>query len=115
MVKCSENSIIAVSPIYYTAKYKKPLKEHDVFSILLQDSPENIAKRVIYTDENDNLIENLDIDINREISDIKYFISRYKKAFSWIENRFDLCGKPVTQAADEIIASYSLLDSHLSH
>ena len=97
------NAVIAVSPIYYTAKYKRLLKLYNVFSIELRDSPENIANRIIYTDDDDKIIENMDIDIFSEIKDTKYFISRYKKAFSWIENKYDINGKTAAEAADDII------------
>ena len=48
--RCGENAIIAMSPIYYTTKYKTMFKNYGVLSIVLEDSPENIANRIIYTD-----------------------------------------------------------------
>ena len=103
LTKCSDNAVIAISPIYYTATYKKPFREKQVISIELQDSPENIAKRLVYTDENDNIIENHLSDIKQEIKDVKYFISHYRKAFSHITIKYHINGKTALEAAREII------------
>lgn len=105
--RCGKNTIIAMSPIYYTIKYKKMFRDNHVLSIELQDSPENIAKRLIYTDENDVVIVRDDIDIKRnmkeDIRDMKYFISYYKKAFSKIENKYNIDGKSAAEAAIDVI------------
>ena len=101
--RCGENAIIAMSPIYYMTKYKLMFRNSKVFSIVLQDSPENIADRVVYTDENDNVIENPVRDVKTDIRDIKYFISRYKKAFDRIEHKYDIAGRDASTAAREII------------
>ena len=101
--KCHDNMVIAMSPIYYTTKYKLMFKKANVLSIVLHDSPENIANRLVYTDEKDIVIENPKHNRKAEISDIKYFISRYKNAFSRIEHKYDIAGKTAIEAADEII------------
>ena len=97
------NAIISMSPIYYTVKYKLMFKNYKVFSILLQDSPENIARRMIDTDDYDNVIENCEHDLKTDIKDVKYFISRYKKAFERIEHKYDIAGKTADVAAIDII------------
>jgi len=101
--KCSRDSIIAVSPIYYTAKYRCPFQEHNVFSIELRDLPENIARRVIYTDDDDNLIENQKIDYEHEVRETKRSISYYKKAHEKIKNKYFIDGKTAQEAAMEIV------------
>ena len=106
--KCADNTIIAVSPIYYTMSYKHLFKAKNVFSVEIQDCPENIAKRVIYTDKNNNIIENPDRNIKAEIKDTKYFISKYKRAFSNIENKYCINGKSAEEAAKEIIETIIL-------
>ena len=106
--KCSSNTIIAMSPIYYTMSYKHLFTSRDVFSIVLQDTPENIARRVIYTDANDNIIENPVTDYSAEIKDIKYFIARYKSAFSKIDNHYFIDGKSAEDAASDIVIHYAL-------
>ena len=100
--KCGDNAIIAMSPIYYTFAYKTLFKKNNVFSIVLQDSAENIAERLIYTDDEDVEIGNPDPDLKRDISDMKYFINMYKKAFSRIECHYHINGKSAEEAASEI-------------
>ena len=103
LTRCSRNTIISMSSIYYTVKYKLMFKNYKVFSILLQDSPENIARRMIDTDDYDNVIENPVRDFKTDIKDVKYFISRYKKAFERIENKYAIAGKSADVAAIDII------------
>jgi len=71
--------------------------------ILNEDSPENIAKRLIDTDDDDNVIENLERGLKTDIKDVRYFISRYKKAFERIEHKYNIAGKTANVAAIEII------------
>ena len=100
--KCSSNTIIAISPIYYTKSYTNLFRKNNVFSIVLQDSAVNIAHRLIYTDDNDVEIGNPDPNLKRDISDMKYFISRYKNAFSKIKCHYHIDGKTAEEAAFEI-------------
>ena len=102
LTRCGNNSIIAVSPIYYTATYKKPFRTHNVFPIELRDLPENIALRMIETDDEDNLIENYVGNYKLDLRDTKYFISRYKNAFSWIETKYEINGKSALDAATDL-------------
>ena len=46
---------------------------------------------------------NLETDRNQEIKDVKYFISRYKKAYSKIQCHYYINGKSALEAANEII------------
>jgi shikimate kinase len=101
--RCGDNVVIAMSPIYYTTKYRKALRDKNVLSIVLQDSPENIADRLIDTDENDRVIESPNRNRKEDIRDIKFYISRYKKAFERIESHYDVNGKNPVVAAHEII------------
>ena len=101
--KCGDSAVIAMSPIYYSVKYKLLFRNNNVLSILLQDSPENIVKRLVYTDDFDLVIENPKRDNKAELKDIRYFISRYKKAFDRIEQKHFIDGKTADVAANEII------------
>jgi shikimate kinase len=103
LCRCGDDAVIAMSPIYYTIKYKTAFRDKNVLSIVLRDSPENIADRMICTDENDVVIENHNRDRNEDIKDIRYFMSRYKKAFERIESSYDIDGKSPGAAAREII------------
>ena len=65
---------------------------------------------MIYTDDDDNVIENVESNIKNEIKDVRYFISRYKRAFSSIENKYDINGKTAYEAAKEIIVMIKKLN-----
>jgi len=74
-----------------------------VLSIVLQDWPENIALRMTETDDNDEYIKRKNINIKEDIKDVKYFFSRYKKAFERIELKYDINGKSAEESAQEIV------------
>jgi len=101
--KCGGDVIIAMSPIYYTKMYKIMLAKKNVFSIVLEDAPENIADRMICTDAFDLPIENIKPNRQNDIKDVKYFISRYKNAHNKIQCHFQINGKSASESADTII------------
>lgn len=103
------NKVIAVPPIYYTRYYSIRLKKipEAVTKIEIQDTPENIYKRLIFTDENDQ--EYIDDEYKKQhekeyMKSIKNDISGYKAAFSKIEHKIDISGKDAEEAADYIIS-----------
>jgi hypothetical protein len=83
--------------------YKMMFAQRDVFSIVLEDTPENIADRMIYTDDDDLLIEDRESDRTHDINDVKYFISHYKNAHKKILCHYLINDKSASEAADEII------------
>jgi len=103
LYKCVNKTVIAVSPIYYTNTYKQMFKDKNVFSIVLQDDPGSIADRMIYTDNDDNVIEGYKTDKKQEIRVVKHFISQYKRAYSKIQQHYYIGGKSAVEAAYEII------------
>ncbi|HCC52701.1 MAG TPA: hypothetical protein DEQ30_12155, partial [Porphyromonadaceae bacterium] len=102
--KCGGNTIIAVSPIYYTTLYKTMFIKQGVFPIVLEDTPENIADRLVYTDFEDKVIEHpTNINRKQEVKDIRYFINRYKNAYSRIGCHYHINGESIDDAANGII------------
>ena len=83
-----DNIVIAMPPGGLFRQYLNILKKHpDVTTVALKDSAENIMKRLIFTDEDSNLIEEEIVkDDNywrylREVKeDIVYFRDTHKKA-----------------------------------
>ena len=109
LIKKEGNKVIAVPPIYYTKYYLNSLKKisTEVVKIEIQDSPENIFKRLIFSDENDQ--EYVDDEYKKRyekeyLKEIKKDISGYKAAFSKIENKIDISGKDANDATDYIIS-----------
>ena len=82
--KYEDNVVIAVSPIYYEEFLVEVLNENNVLAIEIQDEPENVLKRLVYADENDNVFP---IQMNTEkekqyyLNDIKADIKYYEKVY----------------------------------
>ena len=55
VAKYEDNVVIAVSPIFYEEFLIPALKQPKVLAIELQDAPEYILERLLYSDENDNV------------------------------------------------------------
>jgi shikimate kinase len=83
-----DNIVIAMPPGGLFRQYLNILKKHpDVTTVALKDSAENIMKRLIFTDEDSNLIEEEIVNDDnywrylREVKkDIEYFRDTHKKA-----------------------------------
>ena len=104
---CKENnSVIAVSPIYYSRNFNDLLKNVDVIAFELQDSPKNIFERLIFTDEFDNVCEDSKEYKNKHkeyyLNDIKEDILYYKKAFIKIDNKYNVDGRNPEYVAEQI-------------
>ena len=73
--KYEDNVVIAVSVMFYVRTFSKLLEDENVLAIELQDKPENILKRLVYADEDDNVFP-LEITTEKER---KYYLSDIKK------------------------------------
>lgn len=100
------NTVIAVSPIYYARNFNPLLDLEHVIAIELQDSAEHIFKRLIFSDENDNIYkddaykdEHKDYYIKNIHEDLIYA----KRPFKKIKNKYFIDNKPVNQVVDELI------------
>lgn len=110
-----DNIVIAMPPGGLFRQYLNILKKHpDVMTVALKDSAENIIKRLIFTYEDSNLIEEEIVNDNnyrkylREIKeDIEYFHGTHKKAK--IQCRINEMG--AKQAADFL--AKLLVEAHI--
>ena len=99
-----DNIVIAMPPGGLFRQYLNILKKHpNVMTVALKDSAENIMKRLIFTDEDSNLIEEEIIDENnygiylKEVKeDIEYFRDTHRKA----KIQCHINGMDAKQAAD---------------
>ena len=104
--KYEDNVVIAISPIYYEEFLVEVLNENNVLAIEIQDEPENVLKRLVYADENDNVFP---IQMNTEkekqyyLNDIKADIKYYEKVYEKIENKFKINGKLPNEATDNLV------------
>lgn len=107
--KYDDNVVIAVSSIFYVRCFSKLLEDENILAIELQDKPENILKRLVYADEDDNVFP-LEITTEKErkyyLSEIKKDITFFKRTYAKITNKFDMNGedpKTVTERLEEYI------------
>lgn len=104
--KYEDNVVIAVSPIFYERFFISALKQPKVIAIELQDTPENILKRLVYADEDDNvypLIIETKAERNYYLKDIKADIRYYKNAYKKIENKFNMQGDTTSEVIKRLI------------
>jgi len=104
--KYENNVVIAVSPIYYEEFFIEVLNENNILAIEIQDEPENILKRLVYADKNDNVFP---IQMNTEkekqyyLNDIKADIKYYERVYEKIKNKFNVNGKLPNEATDNLV------------
>ena len=101
-----DNVVIAVSPIFYEEFFISALNQPNVVTIELKDEPENILKRLVYADEEDNiypLIIETKAEMNYYLNDIKADIRYYKKVYKKIENKFDMQGDTIKEVTKRLI------------
>lgn len=106
--KYEDNIVIAVSSIFYVRCFSKLLEDENNLAIELQDRPENILKRLVYADEDDNVFP-LEITTEKEskyyLSEIKKDITFFKKTYAKITNKFDMNGEDL-ETVTERLAKY---------
>ena len=104
--KYEDNVVISVSPIFYEEFFVTALNLPKVIAIELQDAPENILKRLVYADEDDNiypLIIETKAERNYYLKDIKADIRYYKNAYKKIENKFNMQGETIKEVTKRLI------------
>ncbi len=114
LLAIDSNKVIAVTPMYYTIWFSKYLKRDGVLAIELQDEPENIFNRLIFTDENGQVYadsgEYREKHKKHYLREVKKDITYYKKPFSRIENKFWIGNDSPDVIADRLINQYNLAD-----
>ena len=109
------DKVVAVAPMYYSSFFSKYIKKRIAIGFELQDSPENIFSRLIFTDENDQVYED-SAEYREEhkayyLKEIKKDITFYKRSFAKIENKFQINNDPPEIAADRFIEQFKLADT----
>ena len=104
--KYDDNVVIAVSPIFYVRCFSKVLEDENVLAIELQDKPENILKRLVYADEDDNIFP-LEITTEKErkyyLSEIKKDITFFKRIYAKITNKFYMDGENPEMVTERLL------------
>lgn len=105
------NKVIAVTPMYYSKCFNKFLARDDVTAVELQDTPENIFSRLIFSDENDRIYKNDDYrDAHRKyyLNEIKKDITYYKRSFVKITNKLQMKNDPPAEVVRRLIEDFDL-------
>ena len=113
IMKSSSDKIIAISPIYYASNFNKHISGKDILAIELQDLPENIFQRLVFSDENDEICKDNEYkNLHKKyfISEIKKDLACYKKSFFKVKNKFHVNNDSVDMVVEQIIKEYSLMD-----
>lgn len=101
-----DDLVVAVSPIYYARNFNSLLDLEQVIAIELQDSAEHIFKRMVFSDENDNIY--MDDAYKEEhkdyyIRDIHEDIAYTKRTFKKIENKYYINNRSVDRIIDDLM------------
>lgn len=105
------NKVIAVTPMSYSMFFNFVLKRKDILAIELQDSPQNIFDRLIFSDENDVVYKNDDYKNQHKekyLEEIRKDIEYYAESFIHINNKFDMNNDPPEIVVRRIIDTYGL-------
>ena len=108
-----EDKVFAISPISHAENFNKVLLQPGVLAIELQDSPENIFDRLVFSDENDVIYKDDEYKNQHKahyISEIKEDIRWYKRSFAKVTNKLFMNNEPVEMVVDRIIKDYQLAD-----
>ena len=108
-----ENVVIALSPIAYLDAYDEFFEDTDIICFDLTDRAENIFKRLVFADDNDNLLHIPQSYLNkhkayymREIqADFDYFHTLYASKMDSIS----IDGKSLNEIVEKICAKYKLV------
>ncbi len=106
----SRNKVIAVCPIYYSRSFTKFLKRKDVLALELQDTPQNIFDRLVFSDENDNVYkddEYKNMHKKYYLKDIKSDMTYYKQAFKHISYKYFINGKEILEVAEDLAKNFN--------
>ena len=104
------NKVIAVTPMYYSRCFNPYLSRPDVCAIELQDTPENIFNRLVFSDENDCVYKDdayRDAHRSYYMREIRKDITYYKRSFQKIKNKFQMNGEPVEAVVERLIKMIS--------
>ena len=107
-----EDTVVAVTPMCYSIWFNKYLKRDDVLAIELQDTPESVFDRLVFSDENDRVYRDdkyRDAHAAYYLNDIKEDITFYKRSFSKITNKYQMNHRSPEEVVKGLIETYGLL------
>ncbi len=111
IIESNRDCVIAITPMSYAEYFCCFLKMENVLAIELRDSAENIFDRLVFSDENDNVYEDIEYkNLHREyyINEINEDLVWYGKVYNAIKNKYNVNNQLPEQVANQIINIYDL-------
>ena len=106
-----ENKIIAVTPISFYDNFEEYLEYPEVLAIELRDTPENIFKRLVFSDENDVVY----FDDDYKNANAEHYLTEIARDLEWygqcnerVTNKFDMNGDTPEEVVSRLINEYDL-------
>lgn len=106
-----EDKVIAATAMYYSRWFSKYLLHDDVVAVELQDSPEHIFSRLVFSDENDQVYkddEYRDAHASYYLREIKKDITYYKRAFVKISRKLNMDNDPPEKVVERLMERFNL-------
>lgn len=107
------NKVFAITPISYPTNFNQYLVCKDVLAIELQDSPEHIFDRLVFSDENDYVYKDDEYKNAHKdyyILDIQKDIWAYASSFLGVKNKFYMNNDSPKRVVERIMKEYELGD-----
>ena len=111
IVNSDSNCVIAVTPMTNVEYFSDFIAMKNVIAIELIDSAEHIFERLVFSDEDDNIYEDIEYkNLHRDyyMADIKEDLRWYGKVYHIVKNKFNIDNLLPEQAAQRIIELYDL-------
>lgn len=111
IIQSKNNKVLAVTPLAYINSIQYLFGSDDTLAILLQDSPQHIFDRLIFSDENDRIYKDDEYKNQHRdyyLSEIQKDIYFYEKNYSEIKNRFHMNGNSPEVVVAQLIETYHL-------
>ena len=101
------SAVVAVRPIYYARFFNTLLTRENIVAIDLQDSAEHVFERLVFTDENDEVIDDPFYKYERQksyMSQLRRDIRDFKRAHKKIELKYNIDNKKPDDVAADLAA-----------
>ena len=106
LYECIGNKVIAISSMHFKSSFEDIIAREDVIAIYLKDKPENIFNRLIFTDDNDQLMgdseEYKQLHKAYYLREIREDIKFFDKVYCIIPNICDIDGRTAEAVAEKI-------------
>jgi shikimate kinase len=99
-----QDAVVALSPSGLMDAYLRVIKKSNAVVVVLQDTPENILKRITFYDDDSQPIAKLLSEKEKKyyLNDIKQDITYYGRSYRRALFRLDIAGMDITQAASAL-------------